>query len=412
MPAADEPIALCRAARERPATPRPTTTPRPRSSRRARRERLDLLRCGPELPRCRRAPSGLSIGRSADRSSGPAGQRPPETRLAPGRAAQSRRRCTTSSPADGPDGDPFVFVGLRSGRGRPGPRRPGPGRASTTTPCTSPGAPAVERRARDSPGRCRTARPGPRRRCGVTDRPPFARRGHASSLRHERAVDEQPVRRLAVTPSALASRLALAVPPQPALEGGEDRVVVAARGLRAPRFSNSTRMIGLNASYSSMNVTRVRPSPRSVSARPAGRVRPQRLADRVVAPRLVRLHLGEPLPRLADAAGQQPLRHREVAVADESVPVVVARMQDLDARVDVLRLRTVGAAVPEDLPHVFRRRIQLDRELVALHERHHAARRWRHAAAAPDCARSSSQRQFSSKWRLPSVMMSYSHQNA
>ena len=140
------------------------------------------------------------------------------------------------------------------------------------------------------------------------------------------------------------------------------------------RFSNSTRMIGLNASYSSMNVTRVRPSPRSVEARPAGRARPQRLADRVVAPRLVRLHLGEPLPRLADASGEQPLRHREVAVADESVPVVVARVQDLDARLHVLRLRTVRAAVPEDLPHVFRRRTQLDRELVALQRTFSASR--------------------------------------
>ena len=99
----------------------------------------------------------------------------------------------------------------------------------------------------------------------------------------------------------------------------------------------------------------------------ADRLGPQRLADRVVAPGLVRLHLGEPLPRLPDAAGQQELRHRERAVAHEALTDLVARMQDVD--VAELALRPVGAAVPEQLPDLFGRRIHIQGVLMALHGR-------------------------------------------
>src|SRR5438552_5426136 len=44
-------------------------------------------------------------------------------------------------------------------------------------------------------------------------------------------------------------------------------------------------------------------------------------------------------------------------------------MEDLDPRLHVLRLGTVRPAVPKDLPHQFRRRVELERELVALHAR-------------------------------------------
>src|SRR5262249_31033746 len=48
---------------------------------------------------------------------------------------------------------------------------------------------------------------------------------------------------------------------------------------------------------------------------------------------------------------------------------LVARMEDLDACLHVLGLRPVGAAVPEDFPHQFGRRVELEREFVALHAR-------------------------------------------
>src|SRR6266404_8234971 len=53
----------------------------------------------------------------------------------------------------------------------------------------------------------------------------------------------------------------------------------------------------------------------------------------------------------------------------EAVTDVVAGMEDLDASFDILGLRTVRSAIPEHLPHLFGRRVQLDRVLVALH--HH-----------------------------------------
>src|SRR5262249_57972658 len=55
--------------------------------------------------------------------------------------------------------------------------------------------------------------------------------------------------------------------------------------------------------------------PEVLEPRPTGGTGPQRLADRVVAPRLVRPHLGEPLPRPAGAAGQEVARDRKVTVA-------------------------------------------------------------------------------------------------
>jgi len=95
--------------------------------------------------------------------------------------------------------------------------------------------------------------------------------------------------------------------------------------------------------------------------------RPQRLADGVVAPRLVQLHLGQPLPRLADAAREEEARHWERAVAHEPVPDLVPGVEDVD-RPDLV-LRSVVPAVPEDIPDLFRRRVDVDRERVFLHGR-------------------------------------------
>src|SRR5579885_3612332 len=91
---------------------------------------------------------------------------------------------------------------------------------------------------------------------------------------------------------------ALAVPAQAALERGEphDRV---------------ERPVALEEVDARPAVAEVLETGEALGARP------QRLADRVVLPRLVRLHLREPLPRLAHAARQQELRDRERAVADE-----------------------------------------------------------------------------------------------
>ena len=93
--------------------------------------------------------------------------------------------------------------------------------------------------------------------------------------------------------------------------------------------------------------------------------RPQRLADRVVLPRLVGLHLRDPFPRLPDPAGAEHLRHREGAVAHEPFTGLVARMEDLDG--DERGLGLVGAAVPEHLPHLFGGGVQLDLVVVFLH---------------------------------------------
>ena len=140
-------------------------------------------------------------------------------------------------------------------------------------------------------------------------------------------------------------------------------------------------MIGLNASYSSVKCTRVRPSPSRLEARPAGRVRPQRLADRVVAPRFVRLHFGEPFPRLADAARAATTWAPGSAVPHEPVPVVVAGMEDLDARVDVAAVADGRAPRYQKTSHTSSGGgVELDRELVALHSRSACVRR---AASAP-----------------------------
>src|SRR5439155_24848703 len=100
--------------------------------------------------------------------------------------------------------------------------------------------------------------------------------------------------------------------------------------------------------------------------RPTFGPRPERLADRVVLPRLVWLHLGQPLPRLADAARHQDLRDRERAVTHQALADVVTRMQDRDAA--DLGLRPIGLAVPEEIPHLFRRRVHHDRVLVTVHD--------------------------------------------
>src|SRR5262249_5635807 len=70
--------------------------------------------------------------------------------------------------------------------------------------------------------------------------------------------------------------------------------------------------------------------------------------------RFVRLHLGQPLPRLRDTAGPEDLRDLEVAVADEALTDVVAGDEDVDAGHAVTRLGPVRPAIPEQLPHLFR----------------------------------------------------------
>src|SRR5262245_8889718 len=97
------------------------------------------------------------------------------------------------------------------------------------------------------------------------------------------------------------------------------------------------------------------------------RARPQRLADRVVPPRVVRLHLRDPLPRLADAAGAEHLRNGEGAVPHESLAVLVTRAQDVDG--DEVGLRLVGAAIPEHLPDLFGCGVDLDLVVMLLHRR-------------------------------------------
>src|SRR5262245_33553892 len=63
---------------------------------------------------------------------------------------------------------------------------------------------------------------------------------------------------------------------------------------------------------------------------PARRAGPERLTDRVVAPRLVGLHLGQPLPRSTDAAREEVPRDREATVADAPVARGVAPVKVFD----------------------------------------------------------------------------------
>ena len=53
----------------------------------------------------------------------------------------------------------------------------------------------------------------------------------------------------------------------------------------------------------------------------------------------------------------------------QPVPNVVARMQDVDSRFHVARLRAVGSAIPEDLPHLRWCGVEVDGKVVTLHER-------------------------------------------
>src|SRR3954447_21826391 len=115
------------------------------------------------------------------------------------------------------------------------------------------------------------------------------------------------------------------MPAQAAFERGEDRVVVLRESLvhgALEKYAHHgvERFVLLDERDARAAVTEVG------EPGPAGRTRPERLPDCVIAPRLVRLDLGQPLPRLADPARQQPLRHREVAVADQAVSVLVTGM--------------------------------------------------------------------------------------
>ena len=83
-------------------------------------------------------------------------------------------------------------------------------------------------------------------------------------------------------------------------------------------------------------------------------------------------------------------------MANEPVPVGVAGVEDLDARLDVFGLRTVRAAVPKDVPHLFGRRVQLEGEFVSLHgpARYPARGVYAAASCCTDAASESSQRQL------------------
>src|SRR5690606_18581331 len=135
---------------------------------------------------------------------------------------------------------------------------------------------------------------------------------------------------------ALGRRLgACPAPPVPleaALHGSEQLVVVA-RDLAVhpaleaeaahPRVERLVRLREVDAGRAVAEI---------LEPGEAGGAGPQRLADRVVAPRLVRLHLGEPLPRLADTARAEDAGHLEGAVAHEALADLVAGVEDLDAR--------------------------------------------------------------------------------
>ena len=56
-------------------------------------------------------------------------------------------------------------------------------------------------------------------------------------------------------------------------------------------------------------------------------------------------------------------------MAHQPVPDLVAGVQDLDAGLHILRLRPVGTPVPEDLPHLFGRRVELEGKFMTLHTR-------------------------------------------
>ena len=71
----------------------------------------------------------------------------------------------------------------------------------------------------------------------------------------------------------------------------------------------------------------------------------------------------------------------------------------------VARLRTVGPAVPEDLPEIGHGRVEVDGELVPLHLRRPGG-----SSDCTDAARPSSQRQLCSKCRFQSTITSYIHQ--
>src|SRR4029077_20289546 len=95
-------------------------------------------------------------------------------------------------------------------------------------------------------------------------------------------------------------------------------------------------------------------------ARPAGGPRPERLADGVIAPRLARLRLCQPLPRASDASGQQVAWHAEMAVPDPTLAGRVAPVEVLDSHVAVLDDPVPMS--PEERPDLPRRRLDDERE--------------------------------------------------
>src|SRR5262249_21447347 len=132
----------------------------------------------------------------------------------------------------------------------------------------------------------------------------------------------------ALSGSRLGAGAALPVPADTAFDCREERVVVAREPLvhvplepEAPH-PRVERLVALGEVDAGAAVPEVREPLEALGPRP------EWLADGVVAPRLVQLHLGEPLPRLAHAPRQQKARNGERAVADEPVPDVVAGMED------------------------------------------------------------------------------------
>src|SRR5262245_53937686 len=102
-----------------------------------------------------------------------------------------------------------------------------------------------------------------------------------------------------------------------------------------------------------------------LQAGPARGPRPERLADGIVAPGLVGLHLREPLPGSPDASGEQVAWDPEVTVADAPVARVVTPVEVLDSHVAMLD--DAVAMSPEERPDLPRRRGHHEREGVVLH---------------------------------------------
>src|SRR5262245_22976254 len=102
-----------------------------------------------------------------------------------------------------------------------------------------------------------------------------------------------------------------------------------------------------------------------LETRPTRGARPERFADRIVTPGLVRRDLGQPFPRLTDPRGQQVARYPEAAVSDAPLADCITPVEILDPHVAMLDDRP--AMVPEEAPDLPRRSTDLEGERVFLH---------------------------------------------